>query len=108
MKKILLPGQRVWELDEGEWLPSAFRQEALEGGNGSRVRTLLAATAPTKYRNKSILAITNLFALGIRDCQGPFDGLWISVRSVNLFPEHSGKLLDLEFCPVDEGYSRNT
>lgn len=108
MEKILLLGQRVWELGEGEWLLSAFRQEALGGGNGSRVRTLLVATTPTKYRNKSILAITDLFALGIRDCQGPFDSLRISVRSVNLFPEHSGKLLDLEFCPIDEGYFRNT
>ena len=48
--------------------------------------------------------MTDLFALGMRDCQGPFDGFRINVRSVNLFPEHVGKLLDLRFCPIDEGY----
>ena len=104
--KMFAPGQRVGELGEGERSPSASQQEDPGGGNGSRARTLPAATSPTKYRNRAVIITPDLFALGIRDRQGPFDGSWINVRSVNLFPEHGGKILDLEFRPIDEGYIR--
>ena len=106
VEKISVPGRRGGESGGVELSPLASRQGGPGEGNGSRVRTLPVASIPTKYRDSPVVIITNLFALGIRDCQRTFDGFWINVRSVNLFPEHGGKILDLEFCPIDEGYTR--
>jgi hypothetical protein len=54
------------------------------------------------------MIITDLFALSVGDCQSALDRFWINVRSVNLFPEHGSEILDLGFCPIDEGYARTT
>lgn len=106
VEKMKVLGQHEREPGEGELSPSASQQEDLGGGNGSRVRTLPAAAMLTQYRNSPVIMITDLFALGIRNRQRTFDSFWINVRSVNLFPEHSSKILDLEFRPIDESYPR--
>jgi len=104
--KIRVLGQREWELGEGELSPSASHQGVPEAGNGSRVRTLPATAMPTEHHNSTVMATSYLLALGVCNCQRIFDGFWVNVRCVNLFPEHGGETLDLGFGPIDEGFTR--
>ena len=91
--------------DEGVEPPLASRREVPGEGSESRAQTLPTAEIPTKDHTSSVIIKTNLFALGIGDSQGVFYGLWINVRSVDLFPEHGGEILDLEFRPINEGFT---
>ena len=95
------------ELGESELHPSASREEAPGGGNGSRVQTLPVAATPTKFPCSAATTITDLFALGMGDCHGAFHRVRINVGSVNLFPEHGGKILNLHLCPFNECYTRS-
>ena len=101
--KTSVLAQREGELDEDEGFPSASQRGGPGGGNGSRAQILPVATMPPKYRDSPVIVLTDLFALGIRDRQRSFDGFWIKIGGVDLFPEHGSKILDLELRPIDKG-----